>query len=120
MDRPQLIRLVDLVPHIINGTRTCIKVKFKGMNEYQDYYGSDASKLPPEILNSLCLEMFHVKLDFFPDGITPTLVIYASDEVTLVTFDPNPLFQQFGPNLEKPTEPTEAQEEDSEPTEEIE
>lgn len=94
VQNPHLVRLLDLIPVIQNNTRLCIKCRFKGMKEYQNYYGSELSKLPAELLNTLCVENITSKLDVCSDGIIATLVICVSDDITMISIDPSNLLQQ--------------------------
>lgn len=106
MDQPRIIRLVEFVPYIEESIRVCMHCKYRGMPNYQKFYGAEASKLPPDILNSLCVEKVWVSLDTFSDGILATLNISASDSVTTITFDPSGLFGgiQNNPDDNKPDE----------------
>ena len=92
---PKMIKLSDFACHIVENTRVCMKCKFKGMNEYQDYYGTDATRLPPEILNSLYVQHITARIEYSDDGIYPLLIVTASDQVTMMTIDSGNLLQNL-------------------------
>lgn len=106
MELPRIIKLNEIVATIEDGVRVCMLCRYRGMQEYQKFYGADASKLPPEILNSLCVEKIWPSLDVFSDGMLATLNIAASDEVSYITFNPQGLFS----NQESPESPEESEE----------
>lgn len=93
------IRFIDLIPHVTSGIRLCVKCKFRGMNEYQDYYGSEIMRLPSDIIKTLYVEKITIEMDYSKSGIHPILILTISDEMTIITFDPEGLFQRFQEDL---------------------
>ena len=111
MEMPRIIKLNEIVATIANDTRVCMLCRYRGMNDYQKFYGADAAKLPQDILNSLCVEKIWPTLEVFSGGIVVTLNIAASDDVSYISFNPQWLFGNPDVNQEFHPEPPEDSEE---------
>lgn len=95
MELPKLVKLQDMSIHIYEGTRVCMKLRYRGMQDYQDFYGTDINKLPSDIMDTLYVEHITARIEYMSDGVYPILIITASDDINMITIDKGMILNQF-------------------------